>query len=80
VTTIERCAGHDGTWGVKREYFDNSMKIGRPVFRQMAEARPDYVSSDCPIAARHILQGMGEEAGQAEKAHPLTLLRKAYGI
>src|SRR5450759_2536263 len=31
VTTVERCAGHDGTWGVKREYFGNSMKIGRPV-------------------------------------------------
>ena len=80
VTTVERCAGHDGTWGVKREYFDNSMKIGGPVFRQMAEPGPDYVSSDCPIAGRHILQGMGEDAGKAVKAHPLTLLRKAYGI
>jgi Fe-S oxidoreductase len=80
VTTVERCAGHDGTWGVKVEYFDNSMKIGRPVFRQMAEPGPDYVSSDCPIAARHILQGMAESAGKAEKAHPLTLLRKAYGL
>ena len=80
VTTVERCAGHDGTWGVKAEYFDNSMKIGRPVFRQMAEPGPDYVSSDCPIAARHILQGMAEDAGKAVKAHPLTLLRKAYGI
>jgi Fe-S oxidoreductase len=80
VTTIERCAGHDGTWGVKKEYFDNSMKIGRPVFRQMAAAEPDWISSDCPIAGRHILQGMGEEKKQAEKAHPLTLLRKAYGI
>ena len=80
VTMVERCAGHDGTWGVKREYFDNSMKIGRPVFRQMAEPGPDYISSDCPIAGRHILQGMGADAGKAEKAHPLTLLRKAYGI
>jgi Fe-S oxidoreductase len=80
VTTVERCAGHDGTWGVKREYFDNSMKIGRPVFRMMAEPGPDYVSSDCPIAARHILQGMADSAGKAEKAHPLALLRKAYGL
>ena len=80
VTTVERCAGHDGTWGVKREYYDNSMKIGRPVFRQMAAAQPDYVSSDCPIAGRHIRQGMGSEAPDAEKAHPLTLVRKAYGI
>jgi Fe-S oxidoreductase len=86
VTTVERCAGHDGTWGVKTEYFENSMKIGRPVFRRMAEAAPDYVSSDCPIAARHIMQGMrddGVESGdesRAKKAHPLSLLRKAYGI
>jgi Fe-S oxidoreductase len=80
VTTVERCSGHDGTWGVKTEYFDNSMKIGRPVFRMMAAPKPDYVSSDCPIAARHILQGMGEEAGEAVKAHPLSLLRKAYGL
>jgi Fe-S oxidoreductase len=80
VTTVERCAGHDGTWGVKKEYFELSMKIGRPVFRQLAEGAPDYVSSDCPIAGRHLMQGMGKEAGQAVKAHPLTLLRKAYGI
>jgi Fe-S oxidoreductase len=78
VTTVERCAGHDGTWGVKTEYFDNSMKIGRPVFRMMAEPAPSYISSDCPIAARHIRQGIGETA--AVKAHPLSLLRKAYGI
>ncbi len=80
VKTVERCSGHDGTWGVKTEYFENSMKIGRPVFRQMAEPGPDYVSSDCPIAARHIRQGMGEEAKNAEKAHPLALIRRAYGI
>jgi glycerol-3-phosphate dehydrogenase subunit C len=80
VTTVERCAGHDGTWGVKKEYFENSMKIGRPVFRLMAAAEPDWISSDCPIAARHILQGIKEEKTPAAKAHPLTLLRKAYGI
>lgn len=72
--------------------------VDRPVSRQMAEFKPDYISSDCPIAARHIVQGMraaGEDpdvaagtrngkapaqAAGARKAHPLTLLRKAYGI
>lgn len=78
VNTVERCAGHDGTWGVKKEYFDVSMKIGKPVFRQMGQVDPDYISSDCPIAGRHIQQGLG--GGRAEKAHPLSLLRKAYGI
>ena len=80
VKTVERCAGHDGTWGVKTEYFDNSMKIGRPVFRAMAEAQPRYLASDCPIAARHIKQGMGADGADAEKRHPLSLLRRAYGV
>jgi len=82
VTTVERCAGHDGTWGVKNEYYDNSMKIGRPVFRQMADAKPDYISSDCAIAGRHIQQGMTEINAdhRAEKQHPVTLLRIAYGL
>jgi Fe-S oxidoreductase len=79
VTTVERCSGHDGTWGVKKEYFANSMKIGRPVFRAMAATEPDFVSSDCPIAGRHILQGMGAEA-RAQKQHPITLIRIAYGL
>jgi glycerol-3-phosphate dehydrogenase subunit C len=78
LNTVERCAGHDGTWGVKSEYYENSMKIGRPVFRQMAESGPDHISSDCPIAARHIEQGMGET--KAQRTHPLSLLRKAYSI
>jgi len=82
VNTVERCAGHDGTWGVKTEHYADSMKIGRPVFRQMGETSPDWVSSDCPIAGRHILQGMseGDGAGEAQKAHPITLVRKAYGV
>jgi Fe-S oxidoreductase len=63
---------------VKEEYFDFSMKIGKPVFKQMGSNDPDYISSDCPIASRHIIQGMG--GSRATRAHPLTLLRIAYGI
>lgn len=82
VKTVERCSGHDGTWGVKSEYFAHSMKIARPVVRAMAEHQPDYVSSDCAMAARHIMQGMaGDGKGEgARKEHPLTLVRIAYGL
>ena len=78
VNLVERCSGHDGTWGVKSEYFADSMKIGKPVFKKMAESDPDYISSDCAIAGRHIYQGMGKKIGV--KQHPLTLLRIAYGL
>ncbi len=78
VNTVERCSGHDGTWGVKTEFFEYSMKIGKPVFRQMAEQAPNYISSDCAIAGRQIAQGMGDAAPR--KQHPLTLMRIAYGL
>lgn len=78
VNTVERCSGHDGTWGVKSEYFANSMKIGRPVFKAMASSTPDFISSDCAIAGRQIMQGIGDTT--AQKAHPLTLIRMAYGL
>ena len=70
-----RHLGREG--GVLRQ-LDEDRPPGVPPDGRAAE--PDYVSSDCPIAARHIMQGMGSEAGTAEKAHPLSLLRKAYGI
>jgi len=79
LNTVERCSGHDGTWGVKKEFFAQSMKIGRPVFKAMAAPAPDYISSDCPIAARHIQQGLGD-AAQVRREHPLTLMRIAYGL
>jgi len=44
----------------------------------MAESDPDYISSDCPIAGRHIEQGMGTT--RARRAHPLSLLRIAYAL
>ena len=82
VNTVERCAGHDGTWGVKREFYADSMKIGKPVFARMAEPAPDFISSDCPIAGRRIEQGITQAHGErkARKAHPLTLLCMAYGL
>ena len=83
VTVIERCSGHAGTYGVKAEFHDAALKIGRPVFRQAAEAAPAYVSSDCQLAGHHIAEGIGtlaQDAAKPELRHPISLLRIAYGL
>jgi glycerol-3-phosphate dehydrogenase subunit C len=77
VETIERCSGHNGTYGVKREYRDVSMKIGRPVVRRVVDGGADFYSSDCPMAGHQIESGMEQPR---EPTHPLKLLRMAYGI
>ncbi len=81
VNVVERCSGHSGTWGVKKELPTQAMKIGKPVFKAMANNTPDYISSDCQLAGHHIEQGMEENGlAKAEMAHPLTLIAKAYGL
>jgi glycerol-3-phosphate dehydrogenase subunit C len=77
LTTIERCSGHDGTYAVKREFREVSMKIAKPVIDRVAAAGADRLASDCPMAAAQIASGF--PAGPAPE-HPLRLLRLAYGI
>jgi Fe-S oxidoreductase len=81
LNTVERCSGHAGTYGVKTATHPVAMKIGKPVFKSMAMDAPDVIASDCPLAGHHIAQGM-TQVGKAPKdlAHPLSLLRRAYGI
>ena len=82
VLTIERCSGHAGTWGVKAEFHEIALKIGRPVVRQVADFAPDYFASDCQMAGHHIEEGLqrGDSKGKAQLRHPITLLRMAYGL
>lgn len=79
VELIQRCSGHDGTYAVKHETYDHAMKIGRPVFRSIIEAAPDYYGSDCPLAGGQLEHGAGKECARSV-THPITMLRTAYGI
>lgn len=82
VTIIERCSGHDGTYAVKSETYDKAMKIARPVVRRVKEVEPDHFGSDCPMAGRLIEHGMEDSSNeqQSTASHPLSMVRKAYGV
>ena len=85
LNTVERCSGHSGSWGCKKEFHGMAMKIGRPVFRALGEhpagGEADWVVSDCQLGGRHIEQGLRESGKTAAQlTHPLTLLRMAYGL
>ena len=77
VDVIERCSGHNGTYGVKQEYRAASVKIGRPVVQRVESAKADHYSSDCPMAGHQIESIMTDKR---KPEHPLALLRLAYGI
>ena len=77
VVTVERCSGHDGTYAVKSEFHDISMKICRPVYNKVRDEKPDHYSSDCPMAGHQIENGL---KNKTQPEHPLRLLRIAYDI
>ena len=77
VHSIERCSGHDGTYGVKKETMEFANKIARPIVKQIEKQEPDYFGSDCPVAGRHIENNL---SGDKEAIHPIDLLRIAYGL
>jgi glycerol-3-phosphate dehydrogenase subunit C len=75
VEVIERCSGHDGSFGVKKEYYDLSVKVGRKAFAAATDAETDTVASDCPLSGLALTQGTGKKS-----VHPIQVLQKAYGL
>ncbi|MDA1371833.1 MAG: heterodisulfide reductase-related iron-sulfur binding cluster [Proteobacteria bacterium] len=77
VKSIERCSGHDGTYGVKKETLKYANKIVAPIVRQVKQQDPDFYGSDCPIAGKHIENNLDTD----QKAlHPIDLLLLAYDL
>ena len=76
VEVIERCSGHDGTWGVKVEFFDLSMKIAAKAVREVEAVQADLVVSDCPLSGVQLTQA----GGGTPTLHPIEVIRRAYGL
>ena len=83
---VERCSGHGGAWGVRKENFEVGLKVGRPVYRQMVNnGASEYIVSECPLAGNHIAQGIegqNKDGAPVPKTipHPIVLLAKSYGL
>ncbi|MBL27972.1 MAG: glycerol-3-phosphate dehydrogenase [Rhodospirillaceae bacterium] len=84
LAVIERCSGHGGAWGTKEPYFPVALKVGRPAARAALKNNKAYLTSECPLAREHILQGMeklqGEPVQVSPSTHPIELIARAYGF
>ena len=78
VDVIARCSGHNGTYAVKSECHDISMKICQPVTNKIAQGAFDHYVSDCPMAGQQIENSLADDGMKAESA--FGLLKFAYGI
>lgn len=71
VEMVQECCGHDGTWAMKKEWFDMSMQAGKKAFDGMKPAT--LMTTDCPLAAIQFEQALG-----TRPLHPLQVLARAY--
>lgn len=69
----DSCCGIAGTFGMKKENFDLSMKIGSKLFTEIETAKPEMVLSGCGTCQIQINQGTGLEV-----IHPVTLLNQSF--
>jgi len=72
MTTME-CCGHDGTFAMKSEGFEVSVRIGKKSFDGMSSQEASVWATDCPLAALQFAQH-----AEKEPLHPMTILARAY--
>jgi len=73
ISRMQCCSGHDGTWSVKKENFEASMKVGRPLFKFLKTEA--CTVTDCPLSAIQVQQGTGKKP-----VHPIVVMARAYGL
>jgi len=74
VARMQCCSGHDGSWSVKKENFEASMKVGKPLFKFM-KAEEACTVTDCPLSAVQVEQATGKKP-----VHPIIVMARAYGL
>jgi Fe-S oxidoreductase len=76
VEVVERCSGMDGTWGMKRDYFDLSLGVAKKLLAKVEATPADgQVCSDCALAGLQVEQMSGRSV-----RHPVEILARAYGL
>ncbi len=75
VNIVDRCAGIDGTWGLKAEYYDESQKVAKKMTDAFRAAHDTVACSDCALAGLQI-----EVASDRPPQHPVQILLDAYGL
>ena len=77
VNLVNQCSGMDGGWGMKSEFFDESMKVGEKCVNDISQREHDSVCSDCSLASHQLKQASNNSI---DPSHPIIQLHKAYGF
>ena len=74
-STDHGCSGLAGTFGLTREYFDESISIGRKLIEQMRSDKIEFGITECSSCKMQM-----EQQSTTPTLHPLKVLALAYGL
>lgn len=74
ITMVDKCSCMDGTWGMKKEYYNLSKEGASALLEGLAKSEAPRFSSDCLIAKLQIEEGSGKKV-----LHPIEIMWQAYG-
>jgi glycerol-3-phosphate dehydrogenase subunit C len=69
------CCGIAGTYGFKKENYEVSQAIGKPLFEQIERLKPDFVACDCETCKWQI-----EMSTSKEVKNPISILAEALDL
>ena len=70
-----QCCGIAGTYGFKKEHYNDSQNIGAPVFRQIKDLQVDMVATDCETCKWQIEMSAGVEV-----QNPISIIADALDV
>lgn len=70
-----QCCGIAGTYGFKKEHYNDSQKIGESLFRQIADLNVDVVSTDCETCKWQIEMSTGVPV-----ENPISIIADALDV
>ena len=70
-----QCCGIAGTYGFKKEHYNDSQKIGEGLFRQIKEYAVDMVATDCETCKWQIEMGTGVTV-----ENPISIIADALDV
>lgn len=70
-----QCCGIAGTYGFKKEHYQDSQKIGENLFRQIADLNVDMVATDCETCKWQI-----EMSAKVQVENPISIIADALDV
>jgi len=75
VQLESQCCGIAGTYGFKKENYQTSQEVGKPLFDQIENSKVDFVATDCETCKWQI-----EMSTSSKVQHPISILAEAIDV